>query len=198
MRNLKRVLLLLCLLVFGCGNDLKPLEQEGVYLLLMKGNGKMSEYIVDFNKNEAKKYSHIVFFLNRNNESNAYHILPSMNKGVLKESLYKLLSNDMQISEIWKLEINEQKQCRLLSVLDSMLNQKISYDFKFDYQTDDKLYCSEFVSKVLLVLDDKKFNFQIIKRKVTNPLLKGLISNDTIAYLPVDFFIEHPDFKRIK
>jgi len=189
---------LLCLSVFGCGKDLKPLKQEGVYVLLMKGNSKMSEYIIDFNKNETKKYSHIVVFVNQNNGNNAYHVLPSMNKGVLKERLDKLLSNDMQISEIWKLEINNQKQDRLSVILDSMSMQNIAYDFKFDYNTDDKLYCSEFISKALYILDDKKFNFQITKRKIINPLLKGLVGNDTIEYIPVDFFIEHPDFKRLK
>jgi len=197
-QSLKRLQVLVCLSVFGCGNDLKPLEQEGAYVLLVKGDGKMSEYIVDFNKNEIKKYSHVAFFLNINNKTNAYHILPSMNKGVQKESLDELLSNDMQISEIWKLEISKEEQSMLSVILDSISIQNVSYDFKFDYKTDDKLYCSEFISKALHILDSNKFDFQIIKRKVTNPLLKGLMGNDTISYIPVDFFIEHPVFKQIK
>jgi len=60
------------------------------------------------------------------------------------------------------------------------------------------LYCSEFVSKALHKLDSKKFNFQTTKRKINNPILKGLIGNDTIDYVPVDFFVKHLSFKRIK
>jgi len=166
--------------------------------MLMKGNGKISEYIVDFNEIEDKEYSHIVVFVNQNDESKFYHILPSKNERVIKQDIDELLAEDIKIIEIWKLEVNEQLQKRLSVILDSMSSQKVSYDFKFDYKTDDKLYCSEFVSKALYNLDSEKFNFKTRKKEVNNPILKGLIGKDTIDYVPVDFFVKHQSFKRIK
>jgi len=122
MRNLKKALLLLCLSVFGCGNDLSVLKQEGVYFLLMKGDGKMSEYIVDFNEIENKKYSHVVIFVNQTNESKAYHILPSKNSCVIKQDIGELLAEDIKMIEIWRLEIDKQQQNKLSFVLDSIFD----------------------------------------------------------------------------
>jgi hypothetical protein len=51
---------------------------------------------------------------------------------------------------IYRLDLTQQQLLELDSIVRSAYNSGLEFDTKFDFSTDDKMYCSEFVYKTIM------------------------------------------------
>jgi hypothetical protein len=122
-----------------------------------------SRYIKDFNPHD-KKYSHSGIVLFENGHPYIFHIVNGEDNPVnklRKDSLsrfcdprqnmaYAVFRYDMKNNEIEKL-----KEC-----INKWYIQGISFDFLFNLQSNDKMYCSEMISKALAEATNKRISIE--------------------------------------
>ena len=93
---------------------------------------------------------------------------------------------DVFYTAIWELKISKKQQRQFKNILQKYLKEKIQFDdmFKLD---NDKLYCSEFVAKILNESEIGKYL----------PSVKNIKQSNEFIYYPVDFFLSNNRFKLI-
>ena len=124
------------------------------------------------------------------NKKNVYHVHPNSNKDnmILKESLTEFLTLKKHKIEYYSIFLVDGLiKEKVENILDKEVKKGIGFDYDFDYQDSSKLYCSEFVAKVISHCVKDSINFNFLTRK-TSFFLRMINKKDSITYLPVDFF----------
>ena len=129
-------------------------------------------------------------------ELKIFEILPPdvSHNAVTQTSWEDFYTDEYSFLGVWELNSDAQGIADLKAYLENSVRTKKTYDFMFDLNSEDELYCSELVVKAINKLSG--FSIDPIKR----PLLekhKMLLRKDTLEYYPVDFFIDDDRFKKI-
>lgn len=98
---------------------------------------------------------------------------------------------------VWMCKNNPQEFLKLKEACHNYCHRKVYFDYSFNLnENDDILYCSEFCSRVLKMINSEKFKFQPKKMKLES-FYKAVLRRDELIYYPVDFFQDNKNFSKI-
>ncbi len=119
-------------------------------LIFRLGYGLDSIFAANFS-NKAKDYSHVGFLLKIEKGFFVVHSVEDEQfnyNGVVKEPLTQYLQGVKKWA-VYRYGLSTIEISKLKDTIYMSLNKNISFDSDFDLETDSKLYCSEFVYKVI-------------------------------------------------
>jgi Permuted papain-like amidase enzyme, YaeF/YiiX, C92 family len=121
-------------------------------LVLRLGTDITSEMIRQLNKTDAS-FSHCGIASIENDTVFIYHAIGgefNPDQQLRRESLYSFCHPaDNKAMAIYRPGINEQQQQAMLHTARKYYQRRIPFDMAFDYASEDRLYCAEFVAKCL-------------------------------------------------
>ncbi|MBU0721641.1 hypothetical protein KJ877_09890, partial [bacterium] len=161
------VIILLMMLVLLCERNVTTLKKQEVlnyktYTLLKvselkngdimfrRAYGVESNIAVNFSDGE-KKYSHAGIVVIEGDNVSVIHSLDDRKlhyNGVVKESLVTFLQ-DIDIWAVYRYELSITLRDNIAKKALVFKNMNIKFDNQFDLSTDDKMYCSEFIMKIV-------------------------------------------------
>lgn len=122
-------------------------------LIFRHGRGAISNMLMAFSTHEAK-YSHAGIVSVENNKVFVYHAIggeENVSNKLRKDPIEVFCNpNDVHSFGIYRLDLNEKQLLQVDSIAESYYKDGLEFDTKFDLKTDDKMYCSEFVYKIIL------------------------------------------------
>jgi hypothetical protein len=121
-------------------------------LVVRLHNSPVSAIVRDFNR-EDKSYSHAGIVLIENGCPMVYHIMISEDnrKGVIRKDSLPLFCNPAENTAygIYRYQLRSNELARAGIILQQWFEKKIIFDPLFDLQTDEQMYCSEMVAKLI-------------------------------------------------
>lgn len=165
---------------------LKPLVQTGD-LITRTGNDFTSESLRSLNQRD-KKYSHCGIALVQNDTVFVFHALGgefNPDQKLLKEPL-EIFADPLgnRGIGIYRFTIDQQKVAGVLQTVQEWYQLPITFDMKFDLETEEKMYCAEFVAK----------SYQ---KGTNNLLLFPLSKINNFLFFGVDDLFLHPSCQAI-
>ncbi|KIM06238.1 MAG: hypothetical protein KU29_08865 [Sulfurovum sp. FS06-10] len=161
------ILLILSTLLYFFSKNTNPKKQIVVYeklpsikfpteklndgdIILRRGYGVDSTIALNFSEGE-KRYSHAGII--RKKEDNIFvdHIIDDKEKGIdgiFEEPLANFL-NGVSIWAIYRFPFSSEDKKDLINYIDKLKIKNIHFDIDFNLYDDAKMYCSEFVYKVI-------------------------------------------------
>jgi hypothetical protein len=128
-------------------------------LVVRLNQDPMSIYIKDFNRHD-KSYSHAGLVMFENGYPYIYHLVNgSENPSELlrKDSLSRFCDPKKNSAfGIFRYELNESEIKNLKTLIKKWYKKQIRFDMKFSLASDDKMYCSEMISKGLAIATHKR------------------------------------------
>ena len=121
-------------------------------LILRLSHDPMSRYIKEFNRHD-KSYSHAGIVLFENGCPYVYDIVNGEeNPGecIRRDSLGRFASPRKNSAYgIFRYQLKEDELKRLHEIIQDWISKKVRFDHAFDFRTDDRMYCSEMISKAI-------------------------------------------------
>ena len=121
-------------------------------LIFRHGRGAISNMLMGFSQHEAK-YSHSGIISIQNNKVYVYHAIggeENISNKLRKDPIEVFCNpNDVHSFGIYRLDFNNEQFQEMDSIAGNYYKSGLEFDTKFDFSTDDKMYCSEFVYKVI-------------------------------------------------
>lgn len=121
-------------------------------LIFRHGRGAISNALKQFSRRETK-YSHAGIISIESDQVFVYHAIggEENRSNKLRKDPIELFCSPKQAHEfgIYRLDLDTQLFCKMDSLAKSCYQQGLEFDPKFNMNTDDKMYCSEFVYKVI-------------------------------------------------
>ena len=115
---------------------------------------------------------------------------------LLREGLNSFVNQDgINYYSVWEYKTNVSEMDKLKKVIKEYSERKIDFDYAFRINKGNELYCSEFVSEVLLRTNPKKFQY-LPKTKKLNSFYSRALHREILEYIPVDFFTEFNVFTK--
>ncbi len=187
----------LFLILFQLSFSQGKLTDNSIYLIARGTKSKQFLIGEKFNTS-IKSITHIGIGYRENDSLKIFNV--SLNKKVNNSSLiieswgeFTILSDVFYVG-VWELKCGKEKVEQIKLLLNDYLKTPIEFDNRFNIEDNDKLYCSEFVAKVLN--QAAVFDFRPQRKEVTT-LLKNVTDKDVFLYYPVDFFIQDCEFTQI-
>ena len=130
-------------------------------LIFRHGRGAISNLLMSFSRREAK-YSHVGIISVENEKVFVYHAIggeENISNKLRKDELEVFCNpNDIYSFGIYRLDLNDAQQQEVDSIVKNYYTNRLEFDTRFDFATNDKMYCSEFVYKVIMpVVRDNKY-----------------------------------------
>jgi hypothetical protein len=129
----------------------ESLLQEGD-LVLRLNHDPTSQFIKYFNRND-KSYSHAGIVLFENGYPYVYHIVngdENPNEQIRRDSLLRFTHPRKNFGfGIYRYKIDAAEVRKLKEVIHSWQKEKVQFDHSFNLNTNDRMYCSEMISKAL-------------------------------------------------
>ena len=126
-------------------------------VVLRKGRGPYSYILANLNQVD-KSYSHCGIVVVEHGYPFVYHSIggeDNPDERMRRDSAVTFFSSKYNSDiAVARYTITDGEKDRLVSVIQAFYAAKPKFDLEFDFSTDDKLYCSEFISKAL----DKAMN----------------------------------------
>ena len=165
-----------------------PVElEEDTYIIFRLGNGYFSNIFRGLSSRQ-KIYSHvgIVYRSNRSSDNfKVYHIEANefTGKGKVKNEMLESFIKNSKYWGIFGINTTDSLKEEVVKQAHFYFDSKVEFDLDFDLESDDRLYCSEFVAKSI----NKAFGHNIIKAdlNISGKLFFGLddiYSNDLIRF----------------
>ena len=132
-------------------NEAQQLLKNGD-LIVRLNHDPISLFIKDFNSRD-KKYSHagLVFF--ENGQPYVYHIIngeENPGEKIKRETVTGFCNpNKNSAFGIFRYKIDSSEVEKLKSVIQKWYKKEVKFDLEFDLLTDQKMYCSEMISKAM-------------------------------------------------
>ncbi len=174
-------------------------EKNAFYLVCRSTKTKKHIIAKDFNVTDTL-VTHVGIGFISNEGLSIFHVSNdkknSRNSSLIKENLKQFLS-DKQVSyySIWQYKLDANLVKELKKNVNKTHTNNVEFDYSFDLDNN-KLYCSEFVYKVLRDFGKQKFKFST-KVKSLNPFYTMALKRSKLKYIPVDFFIKDSNFKKV-
>ena len=145
----------------------RSLLQEGD-LVLRLNHDPASQFIRYFNRND-KSYSHAGIVLFENGYPFVYHIVngdENPGEQIKKDSLSRFCNPRQNFGfGIYRYKIDAGEAKKLKAIIHSWQKNKVQFDHGFDHNTDNRMYCSEMITKALTKATEKRI--QIASTKPT-------------------------------
>jgi len=104
---------------------------------------------VRFLSSDQSTFSHVGFVMKTSDNSGLMCHMSADDKCITRESLESYIAKSNVTSlAFYRLSTYVDEE-RLIALLDSMLSQKVAFDEDFNFSSDDKIYCTELIVKVL-------------------------------------------------
>ncbi|NQX78593.1 hypothetical protein [Gilvibacter sp.] len=165
-------------------------EEENVYLLLRGSQTKMGGYAREYNRYGGLA-SHIALGF-YTDSLRIYHVNTRKSNPMITESLTSFVTAEEKsynYLSVWKLKgMTPNKLDSIQVAIDRLLGQPIKFDYKFNSNDENILYCSEYIQKILQPVSPGLFKDAFYTKKVP----KGhrfYLKTDTLHYLPADFIL---------
>ncbi|MCF6350256.1 MAG: hypothetical protein L3J23_04385 [Flavobacteriaceae bacterium] len=179
------------------------LNEDQVYLVFRGTKSKEGFFAKDFNIRDTLS-SHIGILINDKTKWEIYHIIDFKDKNrsdFRKQSLKDFFDSkkeDINYVSFWEIDnIDSNEFQQIKKELNYYLAKFIKFDKLFTLEDSTKMYCSEFIFKVLHKVDSINFNFQTHKKKL-NGVYATYFRKDTLEYYPVDVFQNNKNIRKIK
>ncbi|HOZ97771.1 MAG TPA: YiiX/YebB-like N1pC/P60 family cysteine hydrolase [Niabella sp.] len=129
----------------------KPLLQDGD-IIFRNGKDAVSEAARGFNRKD-KSYSHCGIIQIENDSVFVYHAIGGVynpSQKLLRQTL-EAFCNPEEVDKVavYRYKLNLVQQKFLKNIIDEYYSSGLPFDMFFNFSTDDKMYCSEFVYKSL-------------------------------------------------
>lgn len=155
-------------------NEIKPLLKSGD-IIFRNGTDEVSEAARSFNRTD-KRYSHCGIVQRENDTLFVYHALggPYNPSQKLMKQLLDDFCNEKDTDRIgiYRYTLSEADTKQLDSLLKKQYSAGLPFDLFFNFYTDDRMYCSEFVFKSL--------------NTATQGALNNLLHREEPIYISID------------
>lgn len=191
------VFIFLCL--FACQDQTKTpywqkasLEKDHLYLVFRGTDSKEGFLARDFNIRDSLS-SHVGFLVYERNDWYVYHVLDFKdNKSDLRKhgssQFFNPKNETINYASVWELSHIDSSTLNQINkrirYYESMI---IEFDRSFSLRDSTKLYCSEFIYKVLKYADPNGFSLEPRTIKLSGVYNK-YFRKDSLEYIPVDAF----------
>lgn len=164
-------------------------NKNSIYIV---GRGTLSkkEFIGDRFNLYNSNLTHIGIGLVEGDSLNVFNVSPDKkfnDSNLVKESISDFKDViDIFYFKIWEFKTDSVAIQKLSYVIKNYQKYPIIFDKLFNVEDDNKMYCSEFVYKVLNnleIFDFKTVNIQL------NGMEKDILNKDVLEYFPVDLFL---------
>jgi hypothetical protein len=122
-------------------------------LIFRHGRGAISKALMLFSRHEAK-YSHAGIISMENNKAYVYHAIggeENRSNKLRKDPIEVFCNpNDIYSFGIYRLDLDTNQLRKVDSLANNYYKHGLEFDTRFDIQSDDKMYCSEFVYKTII------------------------------------------------
>ncbi len=178
------------------------LDEEQVYIVYRGTETKLGGIARGFNLNDSFS-SHVGFLIFKNNTWLVYHVLDKNdNQSALRiqkmKDFFDIKKERVFYASLWKINTCSSKETKgIREYIMDYEDLKIVFNKNFSTNEPNRLYCSEFIVKVLYKSDSLKYKFEKSKRKLTG-VFKSYLGRDTLSYYPVDVFQNNNNFKFLK
>jgi len=169
-----------------------PFEPNQVYLILRGSDTKLSGFAKRYN-NAHPKASHVALAI-YTDSLRIYHVntTDSRRDNLLMQSLDEFSYHPKgkhTYFGAWKLKNVSPTDLQLMQEKISYFKTKdVRFDYRFDFKSDQKLYCSEFIYKVLTHTQNSNFKLPLTT-KVVPKEHRFFLKTDTLTFYPTDFFL---------
>jgi hypothetical protein len=168
-------------------HSLIPLLQSGD-LIFRNGTDEVSRAARSFNRKDTS-YSHCGLVFLENDTPVVYHALGGIynpSQKLLRQPLDSFCNpSENNAIGIYRYPLNSEENQRLHETVLAYYKAGLKFDLYFNYKTDDRMYCAEFVFKSL--------------NKSLNGSLTSYVRTDTIPFgVTTDDLFLHPDSRLIK
>lgn len=174
------------------------LNNFSIYLIC-RGTKAKSGFIAEKFNLQDKNITHIGIGYIENNSLKIFNVsdVKKENESALIiDSLNSFVTKDTYYLSIWEYKNSYNDLKELKRICTKYKTAKIKFDFSFNIEDDEKMYCSEFCSKVLMEINRSKFKFSPNTVKL-EPFYSTLLKKSTLTYYPVDFFETNENFSKI-
>lgn len=178
--------------------NIKSLDSTSLYIVGKLSNAK-SSYVRKYN-DFYKDINHISIGYFIGDEFYISHVSDREDSKdafiIEKWDNYLLSSSGYKKIVIWEYSGMYLNKNRFQNTIERYKESKVVFDFDFDLNNSkDTVYCSEFCYNILKEsISGISFEPRTI---ILDDLEKAYLGRDTLTYYPVDFFLVHPDFKKV-
>lgn len=195
--NRNAFLMVLLLLPFTRGAsqllvDFDKLEMSGnAFYMVSRGTNSKSGIIAGVFNTVEYCSTHVGIGLIENGILQVFHVendRDGQQTAVVCESIQSFSSCEGAIYlSVWKYDLSIHKMQLLHGVLTTYTQKNISFDYDFNPNDNEKMYCSEFCVKALKAVDAVAFNYPLTTVSLDS-LYSFALGRDVLNYWPVDFF----------
>jgi len=150
---------------YGMINEGEALLKEGD-LVVRLNQDPISQFIKNFNRSD-KNYSHAGIVLCDNGYPYIYHIVngeESPDEKLRKDSLVRFCSPRKNLAYgIFRYDLRPNEIQSLKNILHNWFQKEVRFDSTFNLASDDKMYCSEMISKALIRASQKRISIGATK-----------------------------------
>ncbi|MDN3677425.1 YiiX/YebB-like N1pC/P60 family cysteine hydrolase [Flavobacterium paronense] len=173
------------------------LEKNTIYIF-SRGTQTKSGIIAEKFNSHDRKITHVGIGFWEHNDIRIYHVvdIDSSQTALVITDLKSFINESVYYLSIWKCDNNTIDFKNLKKICKRYSSKKIYFDFSFNLNDGNTLYCSEFCATVLNETNSDIFNF---KPKVMqlDTFYKTVLERDELLYYPVDFFEDDNCFTKI-
>ncbi len=178
------------------------LDKASAYVILRGSDTKLGGFAKQYNNSNIPA-THIGLLISTNDSLTVYHVNTEKNSKqshLIVESL-----KDFSFSEeesylylsLWKIKgFTTSEILKMKNQIRKFDSLHIMFDYKFNFEDDKKMYCSEFVYKTLTSIDSLKFFIPKSRKKVFESH-RFFLKKDSLEFYPVDYFIPLQDIELI-
>jgi hypothetical protein len=124
-------------------------------IIVRKSLDPISTIFSSFNV-QGSPYSHcgLIFYNESLNKFEVFHITASENDSKIKQDklsdfIHPKITNQFAVFRLQSASLEQTKKVHI--VIDSLIRNNVQFDEKFDWNTDDKMYCTELVYKTWVI-----------------------------------------------
>ncbi len=167
--------------------QLQPLLQSGD-MIFRNGNDEVSRAARRFNRKDTS-YSHCGLLFIENDTPFVYHALGGRynpSQELMRQPLDSFCNPaENNAIAVYRYPLNPAQQAKLRQAVSAYYRSGLKFDLFFNFRSDDKMYCAEFV-------------FKSLNRSVDSALT-SYVRTDTIPFgVTTDDLFLHPDSRLIK
>lgn len=128
---------------------LLPQQLQTGDIILRNSNGMLASFFRNMSKQD-KRYSHAGFIVVGNKTWVCHYIDNENGNGLIAEELKDFVNeHKCNAYGVYRFPLTEAERGKLDYIISNDIQHPVAFDEKFDLQTDDKLYCTEWISKSL-------------------------------------------------
>lgn len=169
-------------------------EDNSMYFILRGSDTKLGGFARQYNKTNEFA-THVALGIYRDSLQ-IFHANTEAQNGqhILSENLNDFITREKDqytYLAYWKIDtISSEEIDAVLAEIAKLQTEEIKFDYKFNFESDDKLYCSEFIYKVINKATQQKFEISMTTMAVPEEH-HFYLKKDSLVFYPSDFFLDY-------